>query len=584
MSNPFNFGNPVPPDRMVGRWGQLKAITNDLINDGGHSHIIVGGHRFGKSSFLESLQYFLLKQLDQRKSGEVYVFPVLINLQRLKKNSPEAVFGLILNSIHKCFDPRYAHRSMGVYFDVKLKDTRLHAFMENKQNECDLDDFSEITDELLGAFLNAYGLLRLVFLIDEIEVGLDKEWTEMFFGQLRSLINEGLLRYHIRYVIAGSSRVIDVREQGSPLLNMLKISYLETLAEKDILQIINWVDDVSPEVTTAVIQQCGGHPFVAQYLMHYLWEDGVSLATAASVSELAKKFIHERHADLENWLIAIGKAGQLTYKFLVESNRWLTEVQVQQLVNNPALKIGPALVSLCYHGLVTQDGTWSTYHSVGELFKSWFKNEILPSLQDSEPPARITLPHLQATVPLYSDRSLQDNYGKQHTFQSRGDSQTSALRADPKHLRTSAFICYSHRDRRFLEELHIHLAPYVRTGIVEYWDDTKILPGSKWREEIEKAIQSTKIAVLLISADFLASDFIVNSELPLLLSAARQEGASILCVILRSCAFKNTELSQFQAVNAPSNPLRKMTPGRREIVWAKVAELVQNALQTPSGF
>jgi nucleoside phosphorylase len=149
--------------------------------------------------------------------------------------------------------------------------------------------------------------------------------------------------------------------------------------------------------------------------------------------------------------------------------------------------------------------------------------------------------------------------------------------------RTSAFISYSHKDKRYLDELNVHLAYYVRMGTVDVWDDTKIPPGAKWREEIEKAIQFAKVAVLLVSAEFLASDFIATNELPPLLTAAEQEGATILSVILRPCAFKDTKLARFQAVNIPSNPLSSMDRGKREQVWSRVVELIKDSLKNSNG-
>ncbi len=143
-------------------------------------------------------------------------------------------------------------------------------------------------------------------------------------------------------------------------------------------------------------------------------------------------------------------------------------------------------------------------------------------------------------------------------------------------LPSSVFIGYSHRDGKYVEELRTHLTPYIRSGAIAYWDDTKILPGDHWRDKIEKALHSATIAVLLISADFLASEFIAMYELPLLIEAAQQRRLTILCVIVRPCLFHDTELEQFQAVNPPSQPLSTMSSSQREEVWIRVVELVKS--------
>src|ERR1044072_3734280 len=122
--------------------------------------------------------------------------------------------------------------------------------------------------------------------------------------------------------------------------------------------------------------------------------------------------------------------------------------------------------------------------------------------------------------------------------------------------RRKVFISYSHEDEGWLKRLRVHLRPLERDYDIDIWDDRKIRAGSKWREEIEKAISSAKVAVLLVSASFLASDFITTDELPPLLDAAEKEGATILPVIISASRFLRTSnLSQFQAVNDPSLPL-----------------------------
>jgi hypothetical protein len=151
------------------------------------------------------------------------------------------------------------------------------------------------------------------------------------------------------------------------------------------------------------------------------------------------------------------------------------------------------------------------------------------------------------------------------------------------HRRTNVFISYSHQDAEWLQRLRVHLKPLEREHRIEIWDDTRIKPGSRWREEIKKALATTKVAVLLVSADFLASDFIAADELPPLLSAAEKEGAIILPVILSPSRFsRTTSLSQFQAVSDPSKPLIDMAKGEQEAILVKVTEDIEVALnQSP---
>jgi TIR domain len=142
-------------------------------------------------------------------------------------------------------------------------------------------------------------------------------------------------------------------------------------------------------------------------------------------------------------------------------------------------------------------------------------------------------------------------------------------------LRTKIFISYSHQDVAWLERLRVHLRPLERDFGAEIWDDTMLQGGAKWREEIERALGSAAVAILLISADFLGSDFIAGNELPSLLKAAEEEGTVILPIILSHSGFmRHQTLFQFQAFNPPSKPLLNMSRGKQEAVLEKVAERV----------
>lgn len=147
---------------------------------------------------------------------------------------------------------------------------------------------------------------------------------------------------------------------------------------------------------------------------------------------------------------------------------------------------------------------------------------------------------------------------------------------------TNVFVSYSHKDRKHLERLQVHLKDLERKGMIDLWSDTKIVPGANWREEITRAIETASVGVLLVSADFLASQFIAEDELPPLLKAAETRGTVILSVILSPCGFDFSPLSQFQAANDPSKPLTKMNSHQKEELWNEVAKIIRDAIKAPN--
>lgn len=150
-----------------------------------------------------------------------------------------------------------------------------------------------------------------------------------------------------------------------------------------------------------------------------------------------------------------------------------------------------------------------------------------------------------------------------------------------KSARTRTFISYSHKDKKYLQELQIHLNNYSRLDRIDVWDDTKISAGLRWHEEIQHALQCTKVAVFLVSADFLASDFIVNHELSPLLKIAEQEDVTILPVILRTCAaFDHSELAQFKTIHPHTQPLALMEPAKRDRIWSSLAKRIWEILKS----
>src|SRR6266498_2993396 len=124
-----------------------------------------------------------------------------------------------------------------------------------------------------------------------------------------------------------------------------------------------------------------------------------------------------------------------------------------------------------------------------------------------------------------------------------------------KDFRKGIFISYSHRDEEWLDRLTTMLKPIIPTEQIEVWEDTKIGPGASWQKEIETALARTRVAVLLVSPDFLASSFIARVELPAILRLKKDEGTAIIWIPVRSSAYKSTVLAELQAASDPSRPL-----------------------------
>ena len=145
-------------------------------------------------------------------------------------------------------------------------------------------------------------------------------------------------------------------------------------------------------------------------------------------------------------------------------------------------------------------------------------------------------------------------------------------------IRDKIFVSYCHKDVRLFQEFKAMLAPAIQGGLVDVWDDRRIPVGAKWNEEIQKALASASVAVLLVSSAFLASGFIAQNELPPLLKAAQEEGVTIFWIYLSPCLFEHTEIATYQAAYDISRPLNRMPRPQREAVLSEICfNLVQIA-------
>ncbi len=119
------------------------------------------------------------------------------------------------------------------------------------------------------------------------------------------------------------------------------------------------------------------------------------------------------------------------------------------------------------------------------------------------------------------------------------------------------FISYSHQDKRYLELLDRHLAGLRRRGILEFWTDRQIRPGDDWSSEISSNIDDAEVILLLVSADFLASDYCYSAEMTRALERHRAGSARVIPIILRPVDWAASPLGNLQALPRGAKPITR---------------------------
>jgi formylglycine-generating enzyme required for sulfatase activity len=118
------------------------------------------------------------------------------------------------------------------------------------------------------------------------------------------------------------------------------------------------------------------------------------------------------------------------------------------------------------------------------------------------------------------------------------------------------FFSYARKDELLRDELAKHLKPLRQEGIIKDWHDREIPPGAEWQNEIDRHLESAQIILLLISADFLASDYCYSFELKRALERHNSREACVIPVILRSCDWKNTDFGKLQVLPTDGKPIQ----------------------------
>lgn len=149
------------------------------------------------------------------------------------------------------------------------------------------------------------------------------------------------------------------------------------------------------------------------------------------------------------------------------------------------------------------------------------------------------------------------------------------------------FISYSHKDEPEKEAVLTHLKVLQHgDSSFDLWSDDRIEAGNDWREEISQAIARARVAVLLISANFLASDFILSNQLPKLLEGRKNKGLIIFPVIIKACAWQRaTWLNSLEVIPKTGRPIWANGNSRVDedlsAIAEEIAKIIEKILPEP---
>ncbi|HEV2765395.1 MAG TPA: COR domain-containing protein, partial [Pyrinomonadaceae bacterium] len=151
--------------------------------------------------------------------------------------------------------------------------------------------------------------------------------------------------------------------------------------------------------------------------------------------------------------------------------------------------------------------------------------------------------------------------------------ERSAGLAPPKLV----FFSYSHKDEALRDELETHLKLLQRQGVVAAWHDRKLLAGDRWDSEIDVHLERARLVLLLVSADFIASDYCWGKEVRRAMERHEAGKATVIPVLLRACDWKGAPFAALQGLPKDLRPVTAWAD--RDAAWTDVAAGIRAAAE-----
>jgi hypothetical protein len=156
--------------------------------------------------------------------------------------------------------------------------------------------------------------------------------------------------------------------------------------------------------------------------------------------------------------------------------------------------------------------------------------------------------------------------------------------ASPHHSASQAsarpvklFYSYAHEDEDLRDKLNTHLKILLRQQIIDEWYDRDIQPGAEWADEIDENLESAQIILLLISADFIASDYCYGIELKRAMEKHEAREACVIPIILRDCDWSGESFGRLQALPRNAKPVTSFS--NRDEAFADIARGIRRVAE-----
>jgi internalin A len=138
------------------------------------------------------------------------------------------------------------------------------------------------------------------------------------------------------------------------------------------------------------------------------------------------------------------------------------------------------------------------------------------------------------------------------------------------------FYSYSHKDETLRSELETHLKILHRRGLIEPWHDRNIDAGEEWKSKINDHLKSADIILLLVSSDFIASDYCYEIEMKTALKKHADGESKVIPIIIRDVNWKSAPFAKLQALPIDAKPVTEWAT--RDAAWRNVSDGVERAL------